>query len=441
MVVFRWVPVYSCLLILPFLALPVSAQNFFEAAKWGHLDRVISMVNAEPELLDAGDGQGYSALWWAGIRGRGEVARFLIEAGAEPNFVGADGGTALHGAAHHDDVDLMAALLKAGGDVNVRNQWGRTPLHVAARRGCLEVAKLLLDAGADPNAVTHEGWSTLNVAYRGGHPELVGLLLARGADPTLADKEGRLPGEISFSRPKAISLSRRQTDQYVGRYDLGSAFGFDIWREGDRVRLMEFSPDDLLPVAPDTFFCAQEPWTVVFHRDDQGRVASVEVAFIRRTVTAQKVVDDSRGYTYVGSQACFGCHSRGPGNGPAGHWIASRHSRSFHTLTTAEARGLAEAREDYQDITDPSREQRCLMCHVTAALNPQAVFADPILYQEGASCEACHGPGSAYVTPEIMADRASFLANGGRIPNELTCRQCHRNAEFRFLAMWERIRH
>ncbi|MFC1499548.1 ankyrin repeat domain-containing protein [Candidatus Zixiibacteriota bacterium] len=417
------------------------ARDLCRAAMTGRVDLAREILAEDPALLDVPDQSGYTPLRWACIRDESETARFLIEAGALPNTVGADGGTPLHGAAHHDNAPMMRALLTAGGDVTIHNQWGRTPLHVAARRGCLEVARLLLDAGAEPDAVTREGWSTLNVAYRGGHPRLVDLLLAHGADPALADGEGLLPGEVELVRPGPIVLNRRQLDEYVGHYDLGSGSGFDIWRIGDRMRLMEFAPDDIIPVSIDTFYCVREPWRVIFDRDEEGGISGMDVEFLRRTVSAVKVVDTSEGFSYVGSPACFPCHQNGPGDGPAGHWIASRHSRAFHTLTTDQSRALAASREDYRDITEPSTEQRCLMCHVTAAQNPLAVFRTEGIQSQGVGCEACHGPGSDYMDPEIMADREAFLANGGQIPDILTCRTCHRDEAFDFLPRLERINH
>jgi hypothetical protein len=417
------------------------AQGIIDAAKQGRIHKVQTLVAGDPGTVFEVDASGYTALRWAGIRGHRDILLFLARAGADPNTVGADGGTPLHGAAHHDDPVMMQALLEAGGDLTFKNQWGRTPLHVAARRGCIEVARLLLDAGANPDATTNEGWSTLNVAYRGGHPEMVALLLARGADPDLPDSEGLRPGALTLVRPEPIRITRRQSDQLVGRYDLGGGFGFDVWREGDRVRLMEFAPDDLIPVGVDTFYSAREPWRAVFHRNEEGRVTKLEVAFLRQTVVAERVRDPSGGIPYVGASACLACHGQGPGNGPAGLWTASRHSRAFHTLSSDQAKALAAGRDEYRDIKDPSRDQRCRMCHVTAAQNPLATFAEGFDPTQGVGCEACHGPGGAYVTPEIMADREVFLANGGRIPDELTCRECHRDEAFRFPDRLERIRH
>lgn len=420
---------------------PAGSQEIISAAKQGRLDRVEALVAADPTAIHQADASGYTALRWAGIRGHREILVFLARAGADPNTVGADGGTPLHGAAHHDDPEMMRALLEAGGDIEVRNQWARTPLHVAARRGCLEVAQILLDAGADPDATTNEGWSTLSVAYRGGHPEMVALLLARGADPNLPDAEGRIPGAVTLIRPDPVVITRRQADQLVGRYELGGGFGFDVWRVGDRVRLMEFAPDDLIPVGIDTFYAVQEPWRAVFFRDEGGSVSRLQVDFQRQTVVAERVEDPSGGFTYVGSQECLSCHTEGPGNGPAGHWIASRHSRALHTLSSDQAKGLAASREEYRDITDPSREGRCQMCHLTAAQNSVATFAEGFDRFEGVGCEACHGPGSAYVRPDVMGDRQAFLSQGGRIPDELTCRECHRDEAFRFQDRLQRIRH
>jgi hypothetical protein len=417
-------------------------QELIRASKAGRVERVEALLASDPGRVDPRDENGYTPLRWAAIRGQTEVAILLLESGADPNTVGADGGTPLHGAAHHDDGRLMEALLSSGGDVTIQNRWGRSPLHVAARRGCLEVARILLDFGADPNAVTNEGWSTLSVAYRGGHPALAELLLERGADPALADGEGRLPGEVTLTRPEPVRLSRRILDEYVGLFVMGGQGGFRVWRIGDEMHLMEFAPDRMTPVALDTFVTVQEPWRVVFDRDPEGEVSGMEVEFLRRSVWAEKVFDTSSGFTYVGSASCRACHSSAEADGPFDHWARGRHREAWVSLTSEEARALAASREEYRDMTDPSLDQRCLMCHVTASQNPDARWEPGVNGRdEGVGCEACHGPGSAYATLENMSDPEAFLANGGRIPDVLTCRECHRDERFDHRERRERIRH
>ena len=143
--------------------------------------------------------------------------------------------------------------------------------------------------GADLNAVTNEGWTPLHVAYKSGQPGMVDLLIAAGADTDALDKEGMRPRNHAFERPQWIAFDPADFDQYTGHYSFGGDFGVDVWREGDKFFLCEFSIDRIYPTGPDEFFCVQEPWKVVFGRDEAGEVATIDLHFLRRTVRAQKV--------------------------------------------------------------------------------------------------------------------------------------------------------
>jgi len=392
------------------------------AAKAGEAEAIRSILAGDPAEVQAVDASGYTALHWAGIRAQWETFMLLAEAGAKVNAVGGDGGTPLHWACHHDRPDMVALLLEKGADPALANQWGRTALHVAARRGCCGVAELLLSRGADPNAMTREGWTPLHVAYKSGHPELVDLLIAKGASEDAKDGDGATPREHLFERPPAVEVRRSRLHDYVGRYEAGEGFAFDVWRVGARLFLREFAPDEIYPIAPDVFFCKQEPWEVRFVRDEAGTVRRIEVDFLRRTVSG---VRPEQEFTYVGSQACARCHSGEEHGKQYTRWISSRHGLAYWRLATGWAKLLAAAREDYRDISEPIAEQRCIRCHSTGAGEAGAAFAEAFDPQEGVGCEACHGPGSGYLDPEVMKDRDTFLSRGGRIPNELTCRGCH----------------
>ncbi|MCK5651403.1 MAG: ankyrin repeat domain-containing protein, partial [Gemmatimonadetes bacterium] len=280
-------------------AVQSQSMDIFEAARQGRLDRVQAIVESDPDAVHARDESRYTALHWAAIRAQWEAFQLLVESGADPSAVGGDGGTPLHWAAHHDRADMVRLLVNRGADVMLPNQWGRTPLHTAARRGCARVAELLLANGADPNAQTNEGWTALNVAYRSGHSDMVDLLIARGASETIADEDGNLPRDVAFTRPTPTSMTRQEKDEYVGEYDLGGGFSLHVWRVGDQLRFLDFAPDDIDPVGEDEFFCRQEPWRVAFSRDADGRVAGIEVDFLRRTVGGPKVFPSTGGYSYV----------------------------------------------------------------------------------------------------------------------------------------------
>jgi ankyrin repeat protein len=64
-------------MLLSLLPLPARSQDIFDAAKCGNLEKVRALVATDPDLVTAADSDGHTALAWAGIRGQGEVARFL----------------------------------------------------------------------------------------------------------------------------------------------------------------------------------------------------------------------------------------------------------------------------------------------------------------------------------------------------------------------------
>ncbi len=202
--------------------------------------------------------------------------------------------------------------------------------------------------------------------------------------------------------------------------------------------IREFAPDGLYPIGADSFFCGQEPWRVEFMRDDDGRVESIVLHFLRRTVHGAKTASPR----YVGSKACLSCHTAHEEGNPALVWLQSEHSHAYWRLAADWALYLGKLRPQYADLEDPISDDRCLLCHVTGRQDDDALFADTYREAEGVSCEACHGPGSLYIDPEIMADREAFLAAGGRIPDENTCRSCHRRSEqFDYAEMWPKVAH
>jgi ankyrin repeat protein len=105
----------------------------------------------------------------------------LIKAGADVNVPQPDGATALHWAAHWNDVATAADLLQRGANPNAANDYGVTPLILAATNGSAEMIKALLKAGADPNVALATGQTPLMTAARTGNVAAVEALLGAGA--------------------------------------------------------------------------------------------------------------------------------------------------------------------------------------------------------------------------------------------------------------------
>lgn len=413
-------------------------SDFVAAAKRGDENAVRKALDEDSTLAHAVDVQGMTALDWAATREHWHIFRQLLAMGAPVTRVGSDGGTVLHRVAHHDRPDMLRLLIDAGGDIGAQNQWGRTPLHVAARRGCREVALLLIDSGADLHAVTNEGWTPLHVAYRAGQPELVDVLLAAGADPSRRDEEGMAPADTHFDRPIEINVNEADLHEYQGLFDVSEHFHFKVWLEDGSLRLRDFGDDELYPTGPDIFYCRSEPWSVVFLRDADGAVNGIQVQFLRRSVQGVKREHPM----YVGSEVCGRCHVRQALGNQYVPWVSSRHGAAYWRLATRWSAVLASARPHFQDMVNPQTDDRCLLCHITGAQDPDALFASSFEKTEGIGCESCHGPGSLYMASSVMSDHEAFIAAGGRTPGDSMCRGCHRVAErFEFDEWWPKIAH
>lgn len=110
------------------------------------------------------------------------AVRVLVTSHADVNAPEPDGATALHWAAHWDDLDSADVLLRAGAHVNAANDLGVTSLYLACTNRNAAMVERLLAAGANPNAALPSGETALMTASRTGGAEAVRALLAHGAD-------------------------------------------------------------------------------------------------------------------------------------------------------------------------------------------------------------------------------------------------------------------
>ncbi|KAI1115069.1 ankyrin repeat-containing domain protein [Nemania sp. NC0429] len=90
--------------------------------------------------------------------------------------------TALASASGYDNKELLQVVLDAGADVNHIAINSHSPLLAAVYYEEIETVKILLERGADVNAVVSNpaGWAPINAAY--DNPGIIKLLLKHGAD-------------------------------------------------------------------------------------------------------------------------------------------------------------------------------------------------------------------------------------------------------------------
>ena len=211
--------------------------------KGGVKDDVINIV-VQLKPLDAID-----------VAGRGDMKRAEQLLGQNPGAAkmrDSLGNTPLHEAMGRDpkDFEMAKYLINAGADVNARDEGGRTPLHQAARNGAVKTAALLISKGADVNAVLHdkslaedlftplhivigEPWddtdriqmidllvknganinakahfeeTPLHLAAFLGTPAIVQELLVKGANPSARNSDGKTPLDMAKEFKKSENI-------------------------------------------------------------------------------------------------------------------------------------------------------------------------------------------------------------------------------------------
>jgi ankyrin repeat protein len=135
-------------------------------------------------------------LYMAARDGPVETIRALVKEGADVDLCDANGGTALHFAAHHGNFETVRVMLELGGNPLAQTTLGTTtPLHMAANAGHSEIVKLLVqEMGAvDLATQTADGGTPLHRAAAAGHVRTVKLLLELGSDVHALTKQGSSP--------------------------------------------------------------------------------------------------------------------------------------------------------------------------------------------------------------------------------------------------------
>ncbi|UCC32604.1 MAG: beta-propeller fold lactonase family protein [Phycisphaerales bacterium] len=128
---------------------------------------------------------------------------------------------------------------------------------------------------------------------------------------------------------------------------------------------------------------------------------------------------------YVGVRVCAGCHGARDGNHIFSRWRASKHAQAYACLWSPEAREIAKLSGIRQEPQDAAA---CLGCHATAYETEPWEKEDTFFLEDGIQCESCHGPGSEYISPNVMGDlmdREKAVRFGLKTPGERECMMCH----------------
>ncbi len=198
---------------------PATAGDLRSAASRGDRAAVARLIRQKAPL-DVKDGQGQTALLLAVAGGHIDIARLLIDAGADINAVAANKDTPWMLAGARGHAAMLQHMIQRGPDFTLRNRFGGNALIPACERGHVEAVKVLLTTTIAIDHVNNLGWTCLLeiVVLSQGGPrdiEVTRLILEAGANPNIADKEGVSP--LSHAKKRGLKEIARLIEAKGGR--------------------------------------------------------------------------------------------------------------------------------------------------------------------------------------------------------------------------------
>lgn len=162
--------------------------DLFEAACIGETERVLAILDENPDMIDDAAPDGFAAVGFAAFFGHSELLEALIERGAALEIPARNAMQVrpIHSAVAHADQELALTLtrarLAAAADPNARQQGGETPLHEAVYNENEPLIELLLANGADAHLRNEDGQSPLEQARAEGKDRIAARLTATVLD-------------------------------------------------------------------------------------------------------------------------------------------------------------------------------------------------------------------------------------------------------------------
>jgi ankyrin repeat protein len=181
------------------------------AVTYQDLVKVKELVEAGVDINDQDESYGTTALMMACQYNLVDIAKYLIEKGADISIQSNSGQTALMASASASQ-ELFNLLIANGADFSVKDNSGYSAFTlsitgVLMERVGLEIAGKLLELGADVNEAATSGaaagYTCLMMAARNQRPDIANFLIEHGANVNAKAADGST----------ALSLAEKKGDQ------------------------------------------------------------------------------------------------------------------------------------------------------------------------------------------------------------------------------------
>ena len=166
-------------------SIPFNLTPLHVAAQSGRTSIVKYFIEKQKIPLESKDGSGQTPLHHAG---NVDVAKYLIEKGADIEAKDEDGNTPLNRRAifcvrdnipAQPEIDIAKYLIDMGAQIETKNFLGETPLHTAAECNFAQMVKYLIERGAQVNTRNLRNETPFDLADQNRHFKVAKHLLEK----------------------------------------------------------------------------------------------------------------------------------------------------------------------------------------------------------------------------------------------------------------------
>ena len=151
------------------------SSNCFDIARKGSLSDMKLLFEKDKNSINVIDEKGSSMLILACYRGNHEVAQFLIDNGADLNYVSAN-GTALMACVFKNEFQLVDELLQKKANLDLTDGNGITALMLAVQLNNVQMVKKLVNAKANTSLKCKQNKTAFEYAVFSNNEEIINLL-------------------------------------------------------------------------------------------------------------------------------------------------------------------------------------------------------------------------------------------------------------------------
>lgn len=158
----------------------IKSITIHEACAAGLTEQVQFMVDQKPDVINELSSHGFYPLGIAAHFGKEDIVRILLRNRANPNSSSQNGYQVfpLHSALSNNQNNIAKMLIEAGAEVNVLQSSRISPLHLAAQEGNIDLIIVLLEHGANIAQKNELGQTPSDLAAQKGFLEIAEILKA-----------------------------------------------------------------------------------------------------------------------------------------------------------------------------------------------------------------------------------------------------------------------